>query len=105
MAVYLVAGALGLAGILLTVAGFKSGMTLVALLIASGIVAGYKLEQAYSRHLSAVSHQLSAVSQQPSAIGPQPKVADNQQPVQAAGEPLMAHQQPAPVPGQQEADS
>jgi hypothetical protein len=78
MAVYLVAGALGLAGILLTVAGFKSGMTLVALLIAGGIVAGYRLEQVYSRHLSAVSHQLSAASHQLSDAGDQSSAVDSQ---------------------------
>jgi hypothetical protein len=77
MAVYLVAGALGLAGILLTVAGFKSGMTLVALLIAGGIVAGYKLEQVY-RQQSAGSHQLSAVSHQPTADGSASSAANRQ---------------------------
>jgi hypothetical protein len=78
MAIYLVAGALGLAGILLTVAGFKSGMTLVALLIAGAIVAGYKLEQVYGCHLSAVSHQLSAVSHQRSAAGDQSSAVGSQ---------------------------
>jgi UDP-GlcNAc:undecaprenyl-phosphate GlcNAc-1-phosphate transferase len=98
MAVYLVAGALGLAGILLTVANFESGMTLVALLIAGGIWAGYKLEQVYSRHLSAVSHQ-------PSAIGPQPKVIDNHQPTADGSASSAANRQPATVPSRQDADS
>jgi hypothetical protein len=71
-------------------------MTLVALLIAGGIVAGYKLEQVYSRHLSAssqqpsaVSHQLPAGSYQTTADGP---------------EPSAANRQPATVPSRQEAD-
>ncbi len=51
MALYLVAGALGLAGIMLTVAHPRSGFALVALLVAAGIVAGYKLEQVYRRSL------------------------------------------------------
>jgi hypothetical protein len=41
-------------------------------------VAGYKLEQVYSRHLSAVSHQLSAVSHQPTADGSASSAANRQ---------------------------
>ena len=96
LAVYLVAGALGLAGILLTVASFKSGMALVALLIAGGIVAGYKLEQVYSRQASGVRHQASAVSGQLSAVSHQP-TADG-------SEPAVVQGQPATVPSQHEAE-
>ena len=78
LAVYLVAGALGLAGILLTVAGFKSGMTLVALLIAGGIWAGYKLEQVYRRQATGDRRQAAAVSGQPLAGGDQQPAAGSQ---------------------------
>lgn len=65
MTVYIVAGALGTAGILLTIAGPQSGLMLIALIVVGGIAAGYKLEQVYRK---AVSYQLSAVSS-PSAPG------------------------------------
>jgi UDP-GlcNAc:undecaprenyl-phosphate GlcNAc-1-phosphate transferase len=50
MAVYIVAGALGLAGILLTVAGLRSGLALVGMIAVAGIVAGYHLEKVYRAH-------------------------------------------------------
>lgn len=49
MTVYLAAGALGLAGILLTVAHLQSGLVLVGLILGAGLAAGYKLEQVYRR--------------------------------------------------------
>ncbi len=49
MAVYLAACALGLAGIMLTIASPRSGAVLIGLLIAAGIAAGVKMEQVYNR--------------------------------------------------------
>jgi len=65
MTVYLAACALGLAGILLTVANKPtSGGVLVGFIVLAGIAAGYKLEQVYRANL-----QPSAISRQPSADG------------------------------------
>lgn len=66
MAVYLVAGALGIAGILLTEASPKSGAAIVGMLVVVGVAAGYKLEQVYAKQ-SAISHQPSAGGELPSS--------------------------------------
>lgn len=47
MTVYLAAGALGVAGILLTVAGRSNGAVLIGCIVVAGLAAGYKLEQVY----------------------------------------------------------
>ena len=57
MTVYLAAGALGVAGLLLTRAGTESGFVLIALIIAAGVAAGYKLEQVYRAHTPAAVGQ------------------------------------------------
>jgi len=69
MTVYLAAGALGLAAILLTIARRPvSGGILVGLVVAIGVAAGFKLEQVYRRSL-ATSYQPAAVSDQPPTGG------------------------------------
>jgi len=102
MTVYLAAGALGLAGILLTIARRPvSGAILVGLVVAIGVAAGFKLEQVYRRSLttsyqpSAISGQRSAVSHQPSVEGsPAPEtiplpVPSEPQDIAAASAPLF----------------
>jgi len=77
MTVYLAAGALGLAAILLTIARRPvSGGILVALVVAIGGVAGYMLEKVYRRSL-ATSYQPAAISSQRSAISGQPLAKDS----------------------------
>jgi len=69
MTVYLAAGALGLAGILLTIARRPvSGGILVGLIVAIGVAAGYMLEKVYRRSLTD-SYQPSAISGQPPVGG------------------------------------
>jgi UDP-GlcNAc:undecaprenyl-phosphate GlcNAc-1-phosphate transferase len=101
MAVYLVAGALGLAGILLTVANFESGMTLVALLIAGGTWAGYKLEQVYRRQAAGDRRQATGGRRQAAAVSGQPLAGGDQQPA-AGNQSSMAT---ATTRSQREADS
>jgi UDP-GlcNAc:undecaprenyl-phosphate/decaprenyl-phosphate GlcNAc-1-phosphate transferase len=71
MTVYIAAGALGLAGILLTEAPLTSGLLLVALIVVLGIAAGYKLEQVYRHATPAAGPDGAAVSStpQPAAAG------------------------------------
>jgi hypothetical protein len=60
------------------VASFKSGMALIVLIVAGGIVAGYKLEQVYRRQATGDRRQAAAVSGQRSATSPQPLAAGHQ---------------------------
>ncbi len=67
MTVYIAAGALGLAAILLTVANRpESGIALVGLLVAAGLAAGYKLEVVYRRSIAdnaaALAHEAVPIS-------------------------------------------
>lgn len=76
MTVYIAAGALGIAGILLTEARLKSGLALVALIVALGIAAGYKLEQVYRRSLPAADGAGTRGEHAATVVGAAPAPAD-----------------------------